>query len=153
MITKGNVQMITRHRQWRAWQYGRRHSGLFGGGGSSDGDDNGIFDFDGFRKLPWWGRILFIVTSLSVIILCMAIYYQFMLASWAAVLVADNILDIILPDKEGEDYNSFKNKKWNVIVSTFLLTVFLLLALVPKVGETILIILIVYSVGRWLFAG
>ena len=79
--------------------------------------------------------------------------YGNLLASLVAVLVADNILDIILPDKEGEDYNSFKNKKWNVIVSTFLLTVFLLLALVPKVGETILIILIVYSVGRWLFAG
>ena len=36
-----NVMMISRHRQWRAWQFGRRHSGLFSGsgGGSSDGGD------------------------------------------------------------------------------------------------------------------
>ena len=29
------VCLISRHRQWRAWQFGRRHSGLFRGGGSS----------------------------------------------------------------------------------------------------------------------
>lgn len=40
-----NVMMISRHRQWRAWQFGRRHSGMLGGRGTStygtggDGDD------------------------------------------------------------------------------------------------------------------
>ena len=35
------VMMISRHRQWRAWQFGRRHSGLFSGrGGTSSGGDN-----------------------------------------------------------------------------------------------------------------
>ena len=39
-----NVMMISRHRQWRAWQFGVRHSGLFGGRGTSTygtgGDDD-----------------------------------------------------------------------------------------------------------------
>ena len=36
-----SVMMISWHRQWRAWQFGRRHSGLFSGrGGTSSGGDN-----------------------------------------------------------------------------------------------------------------
>lgn len=37
---------MSRHRQWRAWQFGMRHSGMWknsNGGSSSSGGD-----------LPWW---------------------------------------------------------------------------------------------------
>ena len=34
-----SVMMISGHRQWRAWQFGRRHSGLFRGGASTNGTD------------------------------------------------------------------------------------------------------------------
>ncbi len=27
---------MSRHRQWRAWQFGRRHSGMFRGGGGEE---------------------------------------------------------------------------------------------------------------------
>lgn len=41
LLVMENVMMISRHRQWRAWQFGRRHSGLFSGrGGTSSGGDN-----------------------------------------------------------------------------------------------------------------
>lgn len=142
---------ITRHRQWRAWQFGRRHSGQFSGS-LGGGDDNGIFDFDGVRKLPWWGKILFAVISLSLIVLCMTFYYKFFLVSLIAPLLADSILDITIPDKEGEESNLTKDKKRNVFVNGFLMVVFLLVAFVPSVGSPILAILIIFLVGRWLFA-
>ena len=34
-----SVMMISGHRQWREWQFGRRHSGLFRGGASTNGTD------------------------------------------------------------------------------------------------------------------
>jgi len=53
-----DVMMISRHRQWRAWQFGVRHSGLWrnsGGasGGSSDGGD-----------APWWVYAVIVVAFL-----------------------------------------------------------------------------------------
>ena len=54
------VMMISRHRQWRAWQFGRRHSGLFSGrGGTSSGGDNEPDSLnEWFLKAPWWQKIL-----------------------------------------------------------------------------------------------
>ena len=35
-----NVIMISRHRQWRAWQFGVRHSGLWRNSGGTSGNNN-----------------------------------------------------------------------------------------------------------------
>jgi hypothetical protein len=40
MTMNDGVMMISRHRQWRAWQFGRRRSGLFRNGGGSTGGGN-----------------------------------------------------------------------------------------------------------------
>ena len=57
------VIQITRHRQWRAWQFGRRHSGgLFGGGG-------GVFDGRNDPPAPWWFIALFVGSCIAVVVL------------------------------------------------------------------------------------
>ena len=61
-----NVMMISRHRQWRAWQFGRRHSGLFSGrgGGSTKPDPEN----DWFLKAPWWKKILALLAMAVVLV-------------------------------------------------------------------------------------
>ena len=53
-----NVMMISRHRQWRAWQFGVRHGGLWrNSGGTSDDDEpkwTGVATAVGFVVIAWW---------------------------------------------------------------------------------------------------
>ena len=53
-----NVMMISRHRQWRAWQFGVRHGGLWrNSGGTSDDDEpkwTGVVTAVGFVVIAWW---------------------------------------------------------------------------------------------------
>lgn len=46
--------MISRHRQWRAWQFGVRHSGLFRGRG-------GTAPHGGGGDAPWWAYVAIVV--------------------------------------------------------------------------------------------
>ena len=50
--------MISRHRQWRAWQFGVRHSGLWRNSGGTSGDDDpkwmGVATAVGLVVIAWW---------------------------------------------------------------------------------------------------
>lgn len=57
MTMNNNVVMISRHRQWRAWQFGVRHGGLWRGGGSANDEDPkwlGIVTYAGWTAMMWW---------------------------------------------------------------------------------------------------
>ena len=66
---RDNVMAISHHRQWRAWQFGRRHSGLFQGGAYSGGDNDPQKDW--FWRLPWWKKLLVLTVSVTF---CMWLY-------------------------------------------------------------------------------
>ena len=64
MTMNNNVVMISRHRQWRAWQFGVRHGGLWRGGGSANGND----DPEWFKRMPWWQKLLVVLCTSAVMI-------------------------------------------------------------------------------------
>ena len=64
----GCVVLISRHRQWRAWQFGVRHSGLWRNSGSTSsggGDDDPFSEW--YERLPWWGKILAVLGMLTLL--------------------------------------------------------------------------------------
>ncbi len=64
--------MISRHRQWRAWQFGRRHSGLFSGSGASGGDGD---DFWGWvDSWPAWVKATVVVVIVGGFLLTMVVW-------------------------------------------------------------------------------
>ena len=65
MIMNNNVVMISRHRQWRAWQFGVRHGGLWRGGGSANGNND---DPKWFKRMPWWQKLLVVLCTSAVMI-------------------------------------------------------------------------------------
>ena len=66
--------MISRHKQWRAWQFGVRHSGLWRNSGGTQGDDEpkwtGVAMTVGFVVIAWWlfgwvaGVSMIVITAL-----------------------------------------------------------------------------------------
>jgi len=67
------VMMISRHRQWRSWQFGVRHSGLWKNSGSSSGSSNGG-DPEWFQQLVWWKKLLVILGMSAVLLI---LFYWF----------------------------------------------------------------------------
>ena len=57
------VCLISRHREWRAWQFGMRHSGAMRG--SCGGMLNGRND----PPAPWWFTLLLVGACVTVVVL------------------------------------------------------------------------------------
>ena len=64
-------------------------------------DDNGLLDMNGFWKLPWWGKILFIV-AFMVVAAWMVESLAFVGAAllFVILIAADKVLDAVLSDEE-----------------------------------------------------
>ena len=71
-----NMMMISRHRQWRAWQFGRRHSGVLGGRGTSTYDTGG--DGDDFwswvETWPTWLKAAVVAAVVGGFLLTMVVW-------------------------------------------------------------------------------
>ena len=67
-------------------------------------DDNGLLDMNGFWKLPWWGKLLFIMAFIAVAI-WMVENLAFVGAAllFVVLIAADKLLDAVLPDEEDEE--------------------------------------------------
>ena len=55
--------MISRHREWRAWQFGMRHSGAMRGG------DGGMLNGRDDPPAPWSFTLLFVGACVAVVVL------------------------------------------------------------------------------------
>ena len=66
-------------------------------------DDNGLLDMNGFWKLPWWGKILFIVAFMAVTVwMVESLAFVGAALLFVVLIVADKVLDAVLPDEEDE---------------------------------------------------
>lgn len=147
------VYLISRHRQWRAWQFGMRHSGAMRGGGSFGGGDDGRdWNFEGFLKLPWWGKVLFVVLALGLAWLSYVRLSLFApIALFPPVMLADGVLDMVLPDGNRQSSRTREEKKRSVVIWS-ILTVLSVTALIsPETGIAIFLLLCLLLFLRWVF--
>lgn len=77
------VMMISRHRQWRAWQFGVRHSGLWRNSGVP-GDSSSGGDPEWFQRLVWWKKLLLIL-GMSAVALILFYWFPVLFALLAIV--------------------------------------------------------------------
>ena len=155
----GGVYLITRHRQWRAWQFGRRHSRMSSNRGNGGHDDGGEgLNFNGFLKLSWFGRTLFVVLAIGFGWLCYARLGFFAPFAWfAPVMFVDGVIDMELPDEdedlpgEEDSSQSMEERKQRVIILG-VLTVLSIAALVsPEIGTSVFVLLMLLLFLGWVF--
>lgn len=152
MTMNDGVMMISRHRQWRAWQFGRRRSGLFSGGGSAGGDDGSGLNFNGFRKLPWWGKVVFVVLALGLGWLCYLRLFLFALFAWfSPVLLADEVLNILLPDGEEVSSQQMTERKFLAVVWGILTVLSVITLISPIKGLAVFFLLCLLLFLLWIF--
>ena len=68
------------------------------------GDDSDLFMFNGFWKLAWWGKLLFVAAFVGLLAWVYSVGSIFMaMASGLALFLADKALDALIDDDERED--------------------------------------------------
>lgn len=93
-----------RYRRGRSLHWMTQPRGLDGRFQRQGGpDDNGLLDMNGFWKLHWWGKILFIVAFMAVTVwMVESLAFVGAALLFVVLIVADKVLDAVLPDEEDE---------------------------------------------------